>query len=157
MEASFMKSFSAFGNTSLTNLMINEFIKGHGRNLTEVEEKTIDEIKARLDLDWHESFLSRSSQDCNNLYSSISFRGMKLSWKSINGISGSGPYHFPTDFGSCCYFAPHLNMKPTNKSIEEKYHGLIADALNGEINGLNIVLDAEQFNYAFYDSNAAGF
>ena len=163
LEASFMKDFSAFGNTSLTNLMINEFIKGHQRNLTEVEEKTINEIKARLDLDWHESFLSRSSQACNNLYSSISFRGMNLSWKSINGFwaldsdSGSGPYHFSTDFGSCCYFAPHLNMEPTNKSVEEEYHGLIADALNGEINGLDIVLDAEQFNYAFYDSNAAGF
>ena len=58
-----------------------------------------------------------------------------------------------------CYFAPHLNMEPYNqsKSNEETYHGLSADALNGEINGLDFVLDAEQFNYAFYDSNAAGF
>ena len=32
-----------------------------------------------------------------------------------------------------------------------------ADTLNGETNGLDVVIDAEQFNYAYHQSNAAGF
>ena len=32
-----------------------------------------------------------------------------------------------------------------------------ADALNGETNGLDLVLDAEQFNYAYFQANSAGF
>ena len=37
------------------------------------------------------------------------------------------------------------------------YHNLVADALNGETNGLDLVLDAEQFNYAYHQANSAGF
>ena len=32
-----------------------------------------------------------------------------------------------------------------------------ASSLNGEANGLDILLDVEQFNYAFRQANAAGF
>ena len=44
-----------------------------------------------------------------------------------------------------------------NKTSEELYHGLEANALHGEANGLEIVLDAEQFNHGFDFSNDAGF
>ena len=165
MEASFMKDYGAFGNGTLTKIIISEFIQGSQTNLTEGEEQIVNEIKDRLNLKYFETFLQRMSQDCNNLFTSIHFRGMNLTWNLItestgNGLDqGTGPSHFSTDFGSCCFFSPHLNMKPINKSLttEELYHGIKADALNGEKNGLEIVLDSEQFNYAFYGSSAAGF
>ena len=99
----------------------------------------------------------KSSQQCKSLFTSISFRGMNLTWNEINEFSYlSGPHHFPTDFGACCTFIPHMHMKPINKrlTIEEAYHGLKADALNGETNGLQFLLNAEQFNYGYYDSNS---
>ena len=37
------------------------------------------------------------------------------------------------------------------------YHNLKADVLNGEKNGLEIILNAEQFSYAYHDTRAAGF
>ena len=70
-----------------------------------------------------------------------------------------GPFLYPTDFGACCLFTPHLNMEPTdwNLTFAEMYHDLVANALNGETNGLDLVLDSEQFNYAYYQANSAGF
>ena len=44
-----------------------------------------------------------------------------------------------------------------NKTNAEIYQDLEADALNGETNGLDIVLDAELYNYADHNSNGAGF
>ena len=37
------------------------------------------------------------------------------------------------------------------------YHDLKADALHGEANGIEIILDAEQFNHYFCHSNEVGF
>ena len=54
-------------------------------------------------------------------------------------------------------------MKPINWTLGDIkiFHELKATAKNGESNGLDIILDAEQFNYAFYhentDSNGGGF
>ena len=54
-------------------------------------------------------------------------------------------------------------MKPINWTLGDIkiFHDLKATAKNGESNGLDIILDAEQFNYAFYhentDSNGGGF
>ena len=83
------------------------------------------------------------------------FKGKSLTWK--DGMLG--PIFYPTDFGSCCILVPHLyfHMHSGNKSVAELYHELDATALNGEENGLHIVLNLEQFNYAFYQSQAAGF
>ena len=52
-----------------------------------------------------------------------------------------GPSYFPTDFGACCLFVPHIDFEgfdPMTENITyaEKYHELVATALNGESNGL---------------------
>ena len=54
------------------------------------------------------------------------------------------------------FFAPHflLEQYDPNKTIAELYHGLKADSKNG---ASNLVLDAEQWSYAYYDADAAGF
>ena len=87
---------------------------------------------------------------------------MTLPWNKIRSeISynphGLGPHHLSTDFGVCCTFIPHLHMEPINATStpETIYHGLKSEALNGEANGLEFVLNAELFNYAYYDSNSA--
>ena len=40
--------------------------------------------------------------------------------------------------------------------MEEWWFNTKASSLNGEANGLDILLDVEQFNYAFRQANAAG-
>ena len=79
---------------------------------------------------------------------------MNLTWKNLQ-FESFGPQEFRTDFGACCTFIPHLNMKPINYNLttEEVYHGLKSEALHGKENGLEFILNAEQFNYAYYDTN----
>ena len=150
-----MKQLGAYGNVTKTNLLINEFIKGRNRNLSEEERLIVNEVKDQINMTNGNSFVKQSRQKCENLFMSISFRGSRIVWNEDNE---NGPIYYPTDFGSCCLLVPHF-LKPYDDNLSggELYHGLKADALNGETNGVDIVLDAEQFNYAYYYSNSAGF
>ena len=139
---------------------MNEFIKGRQENLSKADEVFVNEIKK---LTFHDgySFLDWSMQSCKNLFLSISFQGKKLTWNQLQDGETTGPYTYPTDFGSCCLLVPHLHLRPysdfENMTPYEMYHGLKAVTLNGEDNGLDLVIDSEQFNYAYHQSNAAGF
>ena len=161
VEASFMKDVGAFGDIESTNILINEFIHGRQEDLTADQENIVNEVKEKIGSDW--SFSDWSRQKCKNLFISMSFRGRTLTWKDLpqdwEDEMDLGPYLYPTDFGACCFLAPHLNLEATNWNLSytEMYHELIADSLNGETNGLDLVLDAEQFNYGYYQANAAGF
>ena len=114
------------------------------------------------------SFDIWTSQKCKYLFINLRFREKKLTWKEIPKPSHDldldmysiGPSFFPTDYGACCTLVPHLDFEPLNGSqkLGEIYHGLKSDSKNGEINGLDVVLNAEQFNYgAYHQANAAGF
>ena len=105
-------------------------------------------------------FKSFGNQACKDLFTSISFRNMSLTWKDIpdsNEESTIGPFYYPTDFGGCCFLSPHLQLKPIDvrQTKEELFGNLKADAKNGESEGLKLILDAERFNYAY--GEAAGF
>ena len=161
VEASFLKDVEVHGNVELTDMLINEFILGRIGNISEEHQKIVTKIKEMIGHDF--TFNEWSRQKCKDLFMSIKFRGKLLTWRDLPQDwkleSDLGPFVYATDFGACCYLAPHLNLLPTdwNKTYIEMYHGLEADALNGGTNGLDLVLDVEQFNYAFYEANAAGF
>ena len=156
-----MKQLGTYGNATKSNLLIHEFIKGRNKNLSEEEKLIVNEVNDRINMTnggWGlSSFVEQSRQKCKNLFMSISFRDSRINWNEIDG--DLGPSYYPTDFGSCCLLVPHLDLKPIeeNSSLEERYHGIEANALNGEANGVDIVLDAEQFNYAYHHSNSGGF
>ena len=143
------------------NTLTNEFIQGRQENLTLDQKNIIDKVKNKIGNIW--SFSAWSRQKCKDLFISMSFRGRTLTWNDLpqNWTEElyHGPYLYSTDFGACCFFAPHLNFEPTNLNFtgEEIYHSLIADSLNGETNGLDLVLDAEQFNYAYHQAKGPGF
>ena len=144
------------------NVLLNEFIKGREGNLSKEDETYLNQMKDKLFMSSGWSFLDHSRQKCENLFIKVSFRGKHLTWNQMNDYVLYGLQEYPTDFGSCCLLVPHLRLKDTeeleNKTAVEIYHELKADTLNGEINGIDIVLDAEQFNYASYqNSHAAGF
>ena len=102
-----------------------------------------------------------SRQSCKDLFMSIKFRGQSMTWKDFpadksleEDFASIGPNYYPTDFGACCLFVPHLDFKvKENISYEEMYGKLIADAKNGESNGLQLLLDIEYFNYAHLKSS----
>ena len=166
VEASFLKDLDLYGNTDKIKLLFDEFIHGHQRNLSQNEEELLNDVLKNITFGHRSStpsFLSKSSQSCKDLFISIDFRQMNLTSTRIpNGsyiqLVTLGPGHFSTDFGSCCTFIPYLHLKPFNpQSVKDMYHNLKSKALNGETHGMNFLLDAEQFNYAYYDTNSAGF
>ena len=156
-----MKDVGVYGNIELTNTLINEFIQGRRGNLTQDQEKIISKVKNKIGKS--RRFFDWSRQKCKDLFISMSFRGRTLTWKDLpqnwRAEWDIGPTLYATDFGACCFLAPHLNLEPTNWNLTygEIYHGLIADSLTGETNGLDLVLDAEQFNYAYHQAQGPGF
>ena len=89
----------------------------------------------------------------------MTFRGNVVTWRWFSIEENLERYYYPTDFGQCCMLVPHLDLEAINFNLtsEELYFNLVADSINGDTNGLDILLDAEQFNYAYYQSNAPGF
>ena len=157
LEASLLKSLDIYGNITLTNLVINEFVKGRQEELTQQEKMIMDKIKLDYNIK-KKPFLNWSYQKCNDLIVNVQFRGMKLTGKDF--VEKMYTIYLGTDFGSCCCIVPHLVLSKEhimNKTFEELWHGLEADALHGEDNGLEIVLDAELFNYGYHYSTSAGF
>ena len=95
-------------------------------------------------------------QECKNMFVSMNFREKSLTWRNLPNDERKhakiGPSFYPTDFGACCLFVPHVDFEGLdqmkNLTISEQWSTLNADSLNGEINGLMLLLDTEQFNYA---------
>ena len=158
VEASFLKEHDAYGNMTKMYVLINEFIKGREGNLSKDDEMYVNETKDKLRINEGWSFLGRSRQICRNLFISVSFRGKYRTWNQIQKYK-FGPDGYPTDFGWCCWLVPHWHLKRWDEGTPkaENYNDLEANALHGENNGVDIVLDAEQFNYAFHHNNDAGF
>ena len=155
-----MKDLEAHGHMEKTNLLVNEFILGRQGNISEDHQVVVDNVKDMLG--WW-TFHDYSRQKCKDMFISMKFRGKKITWSDLPQDWMSefdfGPYLYPTDFGACCFLAPHLNLDAydPNQTVAQMYHELEADAKNGETNGFDLVLDAEQWNYAYYEANAAGF
>lgn len=129
-----MQELGVYGDVKKTNLLIKEFINGREENLTKSQEEEVNRVKDYLELDYGDySFSAWSRQKCKDLFISMSFRGKSLTWKDLpqNWMDENkiGPYLYPTDFGACCFLAPHLNLEPTNFNISgqifsngDKYH-----------------------------------
>ena len=158
------------GSMYKTRLLIREFMTGHEQKLNDEDQNYIDETKQlikEVNENFNRNFLENGSdfksfgnQACKDLFTSISFRNMSLTWKDIpdsNEENIIGPFYYPTDFGGCCFLSPHLQLKPIDvrQTKEELFGNLKADAKNGESQGLKLILDAERFNYAY--GEAAGF
>ena len=100
--------------------------------------------------------IRRTRQECKNMFLSMNFRENILTWRNLpydeHTHESIGPSFYPTDFGACCLFVPHVDFegldKTKNLTKSEQWSALNADSLNGEINGLTLLLDTEQFNYA---------
>ena len=155
VEASYWKSIGAYANVTVRNEILEK--KFGSKYYNQINDKDYFGIS---------DFTETTRQRCKNLFIEMSFRGKYMAWSDLpydkrneSEENKIGPAYYPTDFGACCLFVPHLDFEPFDKSLpfEQLYHDLNADSLNGENNGLKLVLDAEQFNYALKSAEGAGF
>ena len=164
IEASTMKLMTSFNLNSTIpvvtkiDILNKEFITGHQENFTQENQSFLDEFKGLLSQEEKHSFRYWARQWCDKAFISLSYQGRNLNWRQVE--EDIGALHFPTDFGQCCLTVPHLSfdhMFVSNKTVEETWFNTKSQSHNGETNGLDIVLDTEQFNYAYHQANAAGF
>ena len=70
-----MKDLGVYGNTNLTKILINEFIRGTDENLTLSANELVNEVKNKLANTSMEDFAQYASQSCSNLIVSMKFQG----------------------------------------------------------------------------------
>ena len=70
-----MKDLGVYGNTNLTKILINEFIRGTDENLTLSANELVNEVKNKLANTSMEDFAQYASQSCSDLIVSIKFQG----------------------------------------------------------------------------------
>ena len=99
---------------------------------------------------------------------SFKFQGKQIQWNDLpQNERDFGPFGLPNDFGTCCYFTPHLHTMKTKDwplPLAEMFHnyGKLAEydyperAKHGESNGLMILLDVEKFNNGYYKAEGTG-
>ena len=140
MEASMMKKLGYYDNLKMMNNFTNTFFGSQG-NANFLGAGGIIQL---------------TRQKCKNLFVNMNFRGKSITWNNLpkdeNTHSLIGPSFYATDFGACCLFVPHVDFEgfdmTKNLTYSEHWRALDADSLNGETNGLMLLLDTEQFNYA---------
>ena len=149
IQASYLHSLDVYGNPKKTNFLIKEYMDGYHGDLSENEKIISSEFKQKIST--NESFLDLARQPCRHLFIHMQFQGKELDWSELPANENElGPFKYPTDFGSCCYFSPHLSMDPFQVlDNPNKVKELETNAKHGQINGLDILLNAENFNYAY--------
>ena len=113
MEASFLKDAKVYGNAKLNNLLVNEFIIGHNNNLSQEDERFLNEFVNEFvkDKDGDKytgefTFTDRSRQKCKDLFVSISFRGKRLTWRDL-----PQDWRKERDLGPSIYNTGNINGK----------------------------------------------
>ena len=109
---------------------------------------------------WDENtpFYKASSQNCSDMI-------LKADWKSIYSRDFYDAFKTATDYGACCLITPYLDFQnPKTKDISpENYTGADYHSIpkgvtrNGIQNGMKIILDVENYDYAYFPRGAKGF
>ena len=92
---------------------------------------------------------------------------LQAEWKSQRPQTFYPAFKSTTDYGACCLITPFLDFEinKTNKLTKEGYSYTGSDyhsipkglgTRNGIQNGLKIILDVENFDYAYYPRGAQG-
>lgn len=135
-------------NGQLKNLLIKEYITGTPDNYSADEQANLNLIKEKMEF---QNPRKKGRQRCEDLFISIRFQSTIASWHEIPHDTHGVPMFYGTDAGACCYLSPHIfiGQMPKNMSYGDKYHKLHAPAKQGEEEGLEMLLDTEQFNYGY--------
>jgi hypothetical protein len=156
VEASFFKTHNISEVGTSRQNIVNEFIIGHAKNLDEDSEHE-QMVKYIQNLTTGGYFLESSTQNCKDMIISIKYQEQKITFREFyhNKTNYIGSWPWATDFGLCCMIIPHAIAYEVDWStfLEKK----VEPTKHGKSNGLEILLDAEQFNYAFQRENGIGF
>ena len=89
---------------------------------------------------------------------------LQTNWRTKQIQNFYPAFRSATDYGACCLITPYLDFE-MNKSQEragnytgEEYHSIPKGfTRNGIKNGLEVILDVESYEYAYFTKGAKGF
>jgi len=111
------------------------------------------------DLRFNHSFWYYSHQPCANLVLHLRYQSEEVYW-GPEMAAKVGPVTDATDYGYCCFITPQIALKerPARGVLSRRlYHTAVAmGSKNGEENGLGLILDLENFNFAYHRESSQG-
>ena len=145
-------------------LLFDQFITGPknmNATMTPQEQARLNElmVKLKTEYGWNDTvkFQVLASQNCSDML-------ILTEWMSQPPYKFYDAYQTATDYGACCLITPFLDFvynktkdKPPSTYSGMDYHHIPKGARNGIKNGLELMLDVESYDYAYFPRGAKGF
>ena len=163
VTASFLWSVDIDEDDSVEkNVIFKEFLTGIKENRSEEYQRILTETQNKMGekYGWTKAkpFWEISSQNCSDMV-------LEATWKNKYVSRFYDAYKSSTDYGACCLITPYLDFEnPATKDVHpSNYTGYDfiniprGTTRNGIKNGLKVILDVENYDYAFFERGAKGF
>ena len=148
-------------NDNAKKLLFNQFLDGvpKSENISAQDEAELNQLldNMRSVFGWSEEvpFYKFASQNCSDMI-------LLANWKNTYNHRFFDSYKSATDYGACCLITPYLDFEIKHSGkignyTGEMYHSIPKGTRNGIKNGLKIILDVENYDYAYFPRGAKGF
>ena len=140
----------------LKTLVLENFFLGGNSSASVDSYKSINKVIEKIPngTDF-QRFVTQKCKDQNLI---LKFKNQLVPWNEIGDTLGSWTAY--TDFGVCCMIQPNVASIPINFT-GRRTGDILAEiditAASGKSNGMDILIDAETFNYAAVVNQAMGF
>ena len=146
MEASDLLILKLHDQPKKTDILVKEFVNGHNQTFSKEDQEMLANISYDIP-----DFLHHTRQKYKDMIMAAEYQETKAAWSDFNGAMG--PFLLRTDFGICTFFHPLL-FKPSFEWMD--FHRQNISAQTGLENGLQLLVDIEQFNYGFTNFHGKG-
>ena len=155
----FLRNLGVADDVAAANLLFKEFLYGtktkHSTEDQAILDKMLDRMKQVYNWNIHTRFFRISSQNCSDMI-------IRAIWKNKYAKTFFNAYKTSTDFGACCMIVPYYDLEgaDVSDSVEpgEKWHSIPRGLTrNGVLHGLKVMVDVENYDYAYYPNGGKGF
>ena len=143
-------------------VIFKEFLTGEKDPRDEEYMRILNETQVKMGVQYgwtkNKPFWEISSQNCSDMV-------LEATWKNQYVAKFYDAYKSSTDYGACCLITPFLDFQnpktkdvhPSNYTGEDFISIPKGATRNGIKNGLKVILDVENYDYAYFERGAKGF
>ena len=144
------------------SIIFKEFLQGTKDPRDGEYERILNETQAKMakEYGWtkNKPFWKFSSQNCSDMI-------LFAEWRNTYNQTFYNAFKSSTDYGACCLITPFMDFQnpstkdkdPANYTGEDFISIPKGVTRNGIKNGLKVILDVENYDYAYFPRGAKGF
>ena len=158
VQASFMAELGIYNNFTKRNAVYNEYIGGGAP--MEKQKEIIRKItwfrnRHEKELLFEKAYGYHARQDCGDFVVSVDFAGKLMYWEELGSYYGA--QMVGTDYGFCCIVVPQICFEKRREIEGIPSKGTFKKGIkNGAHNGISVLLDIENFNFAYHRQSKEG-